>query len=101
MFGGDQCGKDYAPHMWLGDHFIHNSEKVIQVGEWWYRAGRLIDETIVAERWRSGQSSFKGQIEPVSSDQIPKELLEVMKPVSRAEQEAFQRRIEQQCNQPR
>ena len=22
MFGGDQCGKDYAPHMWIGDHFV-------------------------------------------------------------------------------
>lgn len=98
MFGGDQCGKDYAPHMWLGDHFIHNSEKIVQVGEWWYRAGRLDDETVVAERWKGGRFSFEDRTdhEVVPGDQIPTELQSAMKSVSRAEQEAFQRQMEQQ-----
>ena len=103
MFGGDQCGKDYAPHMWLGDHFIHNSGKTIRIGEWWYRAGRLNDETIVAERWKGGRFPFEGQTEQevVLPDKMPPELLEAMKPVSRAAQEAFQRQMENQFGQPK
>lgn len=98
MFGGDQCGKDYAPHMWLGDHFIHNSEKIIQEGEWWYRAGRLYDETLVAERWKGGRFPFEGQTdrEIVPADQIPTKLQVAMNSVSRIEQEAFQQQIEQE-----
>ena len=100
--GEDQCGKDYAPHMWLNDYFIHNSEQIIRLGEWWYRAGRLNDETIVAERWKGGRFPFEGQTarEAISADQIPTELKEAMKSVSRAEQEAFQKRMEQQFGQP-
>jgi len=101
--GGDQCGKDYAPHMWIGDHFIHNSEKIIRIGGWWYRGGRLDDETIVAERWKGGRFAFEGQtdLETISSAQIPSKLLDAMSKVSRAEQEAFQRRMEDESGQPR
>jgi hypothetical protein len=98
MFGGDNTDRDYAPHMWLGDHFIHNSGKTIQIGDWWYRTGRLHDETIVAERWKGGQFPHQGQAEyeMVPSDQLPTELQSVMERVSRAEQEALQRRMEEQ-----
>ncbi len=96
MFGGDQCDKDYAPHMWLGDHFIHDSEKVIEVGEWWYRAGKCDDESIVAERWKGGMFPYEGQTdhEFLTEDEIPEELYDLLKPVSRAEQAAFQAKME-------
>ena len=98
MTGGDQRDKDYAPHMWLGNHYIHNTEQVIQVGDWWYRGGRLLDETIVAERWKGGQYRYHHQTdhEMVPLEAIPTELQEAMKSVSRARQEAFQRGAEQQ-----
>lgn len=100
MFGGDNTARDYAPHMWLGNHFIHNSEKSIKIGEWWYRAGRLSDETIVAERWKGGKFEFDTQteLEPVQLDQFPPELLSLMEQVSRADQEAFQKQMEQEMN---
>ncbi len=100
--GGDQCDKDYAPHMWLGDRFIHNSEKVIQIGKWWYRAGRLEDEAIVAERWKGGRFPFEGQTDRqmVPVNQIPAQLLDMMKSVSRAELKAFQEQVEKDVGRP-
>lgn len=103
MFGGSNTDRDYAPHMWLGDHFIHNSEKILEINGWWYRGGRLDDETIVAERWKGGRFLFDGQSdhEMVPADQIPDELLSEMKNVSRAAQEAFQGKMEQKFSPPK
>ena len=99
QFGGDQCDKDYAPHMWLGNHFIGNSEKIVQINEWWYRAGRLDNETIVAERWKEYELfRVKRQInhEVLALDQIPTELLKEIESVSRSEQEDARKLIEKQ-----
>lgn len=84
--GGDSTSSEYAPHMWLGNHFIYNTQRVVRVGTWWYRGGRLGDGTIVAERWRGGRLPMDGQTdrEMVSTDQIPPKLLRAMKSVSRA-----------------
>jgi hypothetical protein len=100
--GGDQCSKEYAPHMWIGDNFIHNSGLKLKVGEWWYRAGRLHDESLVAERWKGSEYKGLGGVqtdhEPVSAELIPPELVEKMKSVSRARQHALQRFAEKLAN---
>lgn len=101
--GEDQCSREYTPHMWLGEHFIHNTERKVKVGEWWYRGGRLDDEIIVAERWKGGKLPMDGQTDRqiVPDDKIPPELLQAMKSVSLAEDEAFRREAERQLGRPR
>jgi len=99
--GGDQTSKEYATHMWIGDDFIHNSGVILQIGEWWYRAGRLVDESLVAERWKGDKyEGFDGQTdrESVPVELIPAEMLEKMKSVSRAKQLALQRMMERLAN---
>lgn len=104
MFGGDSTAPDYAPHMWLGEQFIHNSGKVVQVGDWWYRAGRLNDETIIAERWKGKRFGFqpgdRTDYEMVPSDQIPEEVRSAMESISRVAQKAFQQDMERRFGQP-
>ena len=95
MFGGSNTDPDYAPHMWLGDNFIHNTEKIFRIDEWVYRAGRLSDETLVVVRWKDGNR------EAVPADQIPDEIHTAMKDVSRAEQTAFQQEMQKKCNPSR
>lgn len=78
--GGDSTSREYAPHMWLREHFIHNTQKLVKVGDWWYRGGRLDDESIVAERWKGDKFRHKKQTdrEIVPPDEIPQELLQAM-----------------------
>lgn len=95
--GGDSTSKDYAPHMWIGDHFIHNSGQTVQIGDWWYRAGKLSDESIVAERWQ-GEKYRPVGIESVSLEEMPEELLAQMESISRAKQYALQKRMEEIVN---
>ena len=101
--GGDSTTPEYAPHMWLGGHFIHNTQQRVKVGDWWYRGGRFEDERIVAERWKGDEFSHQKQTDRqmVSTEQIPPELLLAMSSVSRAEQEAFQRGVEREFGPPR
>ena len=89
--------------MWIGDYFVHNTAKTLKVGDWWYRVGRLGDETIVAERWQGGEYSFQGRtaLEAVPAEKIPVEVLQLMQDTSRTEQEAFQARMEREFGQPR
>ncbi len=51
MFGGDQCGKEYAPHMWIGDNFIGGTSKNIETedSDIGYHAGVTAGEVLIVE----------------------------------------------------
>lgn len=71
MFGGDQCSKDYAPHMWIGDHFIGGTGKTVKTKKWIYYVGRTGDETIVAERHPRKDGEFSSRTKLVPNSRIP------------------------------
>lgn len=69
IFGGDQCSKDYAPHMWIGVYFVRNS-RMVTLRRWVYRVGVTSGGVVVAERYRVGDPPFEAVLVPNS--RIPK-----------------------------
>lgn len=91
MFGGDSTSKDYAPHMYVGDHFIHNTGKNITVAGVHYYAGKTRAEILVAERWTDTQPKR----EPVPQEEIPAEVYDLFSPTAFVDQAEERRTIEQ------
>ena len=88
MFGGDQCSKDYAPHMWIGDSFIADTGEEIRVGTWCYYAGRTENEILVAERWLFKSDEFwPRKTELVPDNEIPQEVREAINKSAFAEKQ--------------
>jgi len=91
MFGGSSTDEDYAPHMHLQGHFIHNTGKKITVGDTHYYAGMSSDEKLVAERWTDANPTP----ELVPQDEIPKEVRELLSPTAFADGKAERSAIAQ------
>lgn len=91
MFGGDSTGKDYAPHMWVGEHFIHNTGKTVTVGCYYYYAGKMSNEQLVAERWTNAQTTPT----PVPMGEIPEKVRAAFSPTAFADEESGRATIAQ------
>jgi hypothetical protein len=79
--GGRNTDKDYAPHMWIGDHFVGNNTKEVRVGKWLYRVGATSDKKIVAERSLYSDKvldRLSAESKPVPDDRIPKKVREAI-----------------------
>ena len=99
QFGGDQCSKDYAPHMWVGDHFVGGTSKYIEIGGWEYHAGHTADETLVVERCRiTGRLTTIQKWRMVSDKQIPDEVRNAFSPTANANRVQEVERLEKLFN---
>lgn len=84
--GGDNTDKDYAPHMWVGDHFVGNATKRLQIGDYWYRFANNSEEVLVAERWPASQGEYGTHSpEMVPEEEIPQEVRGAISPTAYAD----------------
>lgn len=93
MFGGDQCSKDYAPHMWIGDHFVGGTRKYKKVGGVKYHFGMTEKGQLVVEK---EVEEYEWEIIP--EQEIPKEIR--MSVQTFAERKEEEKRLEKLFNEP-
>ncbi len=89
--GGSNTDKDYAPHMWIGRHFVGNTAKEIRVGKWLYRIGATSNKKIVAARSLYSDNLLErlsAKSKPVPDGKIPKRVREAISENAFAEDQA-------------
>jgi hypothetical protein len=101
VHGGSNTDKDYAPHMWVGDHFVGDTKKV-KVGEWFYKVGATRDKKVVAERWPANDEyCMRSEAMLVPDGEIPKEVREAISEDAFAERQAEIASVAAMFNRPR
>jgi hypothetical protein len=89
-FGGDQCGKDYAPHMWIGKEFVGGTGQYRTIGKEHYHFGMTKEGKLVVEREVKRKRAKCYDLEKwvlVSEKKIPKEVKELVQTFSEREAE--------------